>query len=222
MAGDAGAPTSYVDVDPAALRDAEALRALLGAHGVATAAWGAGTSKSVEDLLEEIRQRETRLVLLPPPPAGGGPPALLRLLTTLNVFVSAAGAPDGRVLCEECQTLPDGRQRRRGLPLSEKMIAGEGWRDALRRAVAEELGTALPDAGNPQARAQARAPAALFPCPPPLLLPLSIAPRSSRPTQVARSLHCTRHRPRPNPSPLLPPSSRSPSMRPPTKRSSKK
>jgi len=154
MAGDVAAATSYVDVDPAALRDAEALRALLGAHAVDTAGWGAGASKRVEDLLEEIRQRETRLVLLPPAPGAGAPPALLRLLRTLNVFVSAAGAADGRVLCEECQTLPDGRQRRRGLPLSEKMIAGESWREALRRAVTEELGTALPDAGAPQARSR--------------------------------------------------------------------
>lgn len=48
-----------------------------------------------------------------------------------------------QVLIEASQRLPDGRVRQRGLPLSEKMIGHEGWRDAALRAVAEELDTAL-------------------------------------------------------------------------------
>lgn len=45
---------------------------------------------------------------------------------------------------EEKQVRPDGTVRQRGLPLSEKLMARESWRPAVRRAVAEELGSMLP------------------------------------------------------------------------------
>lgn len=44
---------------------------------------------------------------------------------------------------EASQQLPDGRIRHRNLPLSEKLLAGESWQDAVPRAVQEELGTVL-------------------------------------------------------------------------------
>lgn len=49
-----------------------------------------------------------------------------------------------QVLQEEFQILPNGMRRARGLPLSEKMKAGEAWSDAVLRAVQEELGSVLP------------------------------------------------------------------------------
>lgn len=49
-----------------------------------------------------------------------------------------------QVLVEEKQVRPDGTVRQRGLPLSEKLMARESWRPAVRRAVAEELGSMLP------------------------------------------------------------------------------
>jgi hypothetical protein len=54
------------------------------------------------------------------------------------------------VLYEERQVLPDGRERRRNLPVSEKLLGGEGWREAALRAVREELGPALPAGQEPQ------------------------------------------------------------------------
>lgn len=49
-----------------------------------------------------------------------------------------------QVLQEEYQILPNGVTRARGVPLSEKMKAGEAWSDAVLRAVKEELGSVLP------------------------------------------------------------------------------
>jgi hypothetical protein len=67
------------------------------------------------------------------------------------------------VLTEARQWLPDGRERERGLPLSEKLLAGEGWREGAVRAVAEELGSALADGWHEQVRGRtisSRVPAA--------------------------------------------------------------
>ena len=49
-----------------------------------------------------------------------------------------------QVLFEEEQILPDGRSRKRNVALSEKLIGGEDWRQAVDRAVQEELGSILP------------------------------------------------------------------------------
>lgn len=50
-----------------------------------------------------------------------------------------------QVLEEEFQVRPGGAVRRRGLPLSEKLLPGEDWRDGVGRAIKEELGSVLPD-----------------------------------------------------------------------------
>ena len=46
------------------------------------------------------------------------------------------------------QVLPNGSRRPRGLPLSEKLLPGERWQEAVVRGVVEELGPVLPE--NPQ------------------------------------------------------------------------
>jgi hypothetical protein len=46
--------------------------------------------------------------------------------------------------CLHAQVLPNGTLRSRGLPLSEKLLPGERWQDAVARGVAEELGPVLP------------------------------------------------------------------------------
>ncbi len=46
------------------------------------------------------------------------------------------------------QVLPNGSRRPRGLPLSEKLLPGERWQEAVVRGVVEELGPVLP--ANPQ------------------------------------------------------------------------
>lgn len=43
---------------------------------------------------------------------------------------------------EEAQILPSGVRRERNILLSEKLIGKENWRDAVYRAVQEELGSA--------------------------------------------------------------------------------
>ena len=53
-----------------------------------------------------------------------------------------------QVLQEEFQILPKGIKRARGVPLSEKMKAGEAWIDAVHRGVKEELGSVLPSCPN--------------------------------------------------------------------------
>lgn len=49
-----------------------------------------------------------------------------------------------QLLEEEFQVRPNGAVRRRGLPLSEKLLPGEDWRDGVERAIKEELGSVLP------------------------------------------------------------------------------
>ena len=49
-----------------------------------------------------------------------------------------------QVLQEEFQIMPNGTKRARDVPLAEKMKAGEAWKDAVIRAVKEELGSVLP------------------------------------------------------------------------------
>lgn len=48
------------------------------------------------------------------------------------------------------QVLPNGNRRSRRLPLSEKLLPGERWQEAVVRGVVEELGPVLP--ANPEVR----------------------------------------------------------------------
>jgi len=48
------------------------------------------------------------------------------------------------------QILPNGNRRTRGLPLSEKLLPGERWQEAVVRGVVEELGPVLPS--DPQVK----------------------------------------------------------------------
>lgn len=48
-----------------------------------------------------------------------------------------------QVLMEEQQVLPSGIARNRGLPLAEKLLPREEWKDCLVRALHEELGSIL-------------------------------------------------------------------------------
>lgn len=54
------------------------------------------------------------------------------------------------------QVLPNGSRRPRGLPLSEKLLPGERWQEAVVRGVVEELGPVLPT--NPQVGARSWVP----------------------------------------------------------------
>ena len=48
-----------------------------------------------------------------------------------------------QILMEDFQLLPSGAVRKRGLPLSEKLLQGESWQEGIERAITEELGSIL-------------------------------------------------------------------------------
>lgn len=124
------------------------------ARGVPVDAYGAGGAKSVADLFEEVALGESALGVC----AADGRPERRVSVVSLDIVAddddgadADAAAIDGgaprprrprRVLREVRQRLPDGRERARGLPLSEKMRPGERWQDAALRGVEEELGGA--------------------------------------------------------------------------------
>mmetsp|Transcript_691 Transcript_691/g.2077 ORF Transcript_691/g.2077 Transcript_691/m.2077 type:complete len:310 (-) Transcript_691:201-1130(-) len=105
--------------------------------GLDTSAYGTPPAKSIAELLEEVELGESLLQIV----EGN----LVRVVSVLNVFIKNK---NGEVLMEEHQVRPCGTVRARGLPLSEKLKAGEDWHPAVHRAIHEELGSVLPD--NPK------------------------------------------------------------------------
>ena len=123
---------------------AASLAAWLRAHGVdPTFASAANDAKSLSELATEVARGETTLVSAGDDEASGESRAVRRV-RVLRLLIRDAR---GRVLIEARQAWSDGRVRERGTPLSEKMLRGEDWRDAARRAVVEELGSCLTSDG---------------------------------------------------------------------------
>eukprot|EP00966_Prymnesium_polylepis_P122011 2820441-Prymnesium_polylepis.1 len=111
----------------------EALRRWLEQHLVKTGAWGQEGAKPVGKLLNELEQRESILAV-----AEG------RVLRCLSVAKVRVQRPDSdQQLIEAKQVLPDGSERIRNTPLSEKMLAGEAPVEAAIRGVREELHSIL-------------------------------------------------------------------------------
>ncbi|GFR51035.1 hypothetical protein Agub_g13363 [Astrephomene gubernaculifera] len=102
--------------------------------GVDTAAYGQGMAKTVHELFDEVSKQESVLEL-----EGG---RALRIVNVLSLHILNSR---GQILFEDEQVLPDGRSRRRNVPVSEKMVGEEPWTAALHRAVREELSSALPE-----------------------------------------------------------------------------
>ncbi|KAL4424892.1 hypothetical protein ABPG77_002115 [Micractinium sp. CCAP 211/92] len=117
---------------------AEELAEWLSGNGIAISSYGQGSAKSVAQLWEEVEAGETQLFM------DTGRP--LREVSVLNVLLRNS---KGQTLYEAEQVLPNGARRRRGLPLSEKLLPGERWQEAAVRGVLEELGPVLPQ--EPQA-----------------------------------------------------------------------
>ncbi|KAL6753894.1 hypothetical protein V8C86DRAFT_2717776 [Haematococcus lacustris] len=117
-----------------AFRTPRELVAWLDKHGVNTQAYGKGVSKSISELFYEHARKESVLELQDSKP--------LRVVRVLSLHILNT---HGQVLYEAEQVLPDGRSRRRCVPLSEKLIGDESWQEAVPRAVQEELGSALPE-----------------------------------------------------------------------------
>lgn len=108
----------------------EALREWLHANNVDTSLWGEGTSKTVGSLRNELKNKESELVL-----EEGRP---LRSLRVARVRVHRS-ASDQRYLWEVKQLLPEGQERPRGMPLSEKLKFDETQLDGAARGIREEL-----------------------------------------------------------------------------------
>ena len=113
------------------------LHSFLHAHGVDTSSWGVGVAKTVSDLFQETQQQETTVLLQPDG-------TLTRHVRVVQLAVRDPARRD-RVLVEASQVLPDGRERRRNVLLSEKAMANEDWQDAALRGIREELGSILGD-----------------------------------------------------------------------------
>ncbi|KAG2493574.1 hypothetical protein HYH03_008093 [Edaphochlamys debaryana] len=109
------------------------LQSWLEQGGVDTNVYGKGMAKTVDDLFDEVSKQESILEF-----EGG---KALRIVNVLSLHILNSR---GQILFEDEQVLPDGRSRRRNVPVSEKMVVNEPWHVALHRAVAEELSSALP------------------------------------------------------------------------------
>ena len=111
-----------------AIKDEQALTALLRRQGIDTTLWGVNSSKRVADLWQEMVLGETELQHDP----------LLRVVSVVQVLILRGD----RVLLEVEQTFQDGRVRQRHQPPSDKMKPGEAVEVAALRCLAEELSIA--------------------------------------------------------------------------------
>ena len=111
------------------------LEAWLTSHNVNTALFGVGASKPLALLLEEISEGESTLS------STTSTNTAQRAVSVVNVLIKNE---KNEILYEALQIMPPlGIERRRNIPLSEKMFPGEHWRDAARRGVQEELCSVL-------------------------------------------------------------------------------
>ncbi len=132
-AGDASNPGGWTGTS----RDVASLCEWLDANGVDANAFGVNGAKSLTDLAIEVERGETTLALDDVTNAPRRDVRVLRLLVTDET------SRPGQILVEARQEWESGRVRYRNTPLSEKLLGDEDWRDAVRRAVDEELGGAI-------------------------------------------------------------------------------
>lgn len=104
-------------------------------QGVSTATWGTGKAKSLDDLLEEVQEGESQLIVFEEG---------LRRVTPIDQIEVRYQALNGSLyrLVEQKQVFNDGRERVRSLPcfLGEKIKAGEDLAFVVVRGIGEELG----------------------------------------------------------------------------------
>ena len=115
--------------------DKEEARKYLLAHGVDTATWGANGAKRVEDLLEEMQNKEISLQLIDG--------KMYRTVGVVKVVVRNPEVPRHHLVCYE-QQMADGRKRPRNALLEEKKKPDETAQQAATRAIEKELGSVLP------------------------------------------------------------------------------
>lgn len=109
---------------------------LLERGGVDTSFWGTGDAKTLNHLVKEVMNGESKLII------NQETGELERRVTVLAVDVLCEQDGKRLELVEDRQEFTDGRVRRRKLPqsLSEKMTTDENPDEAVSRALQEELG----------------------------------------------------------------------------------
>lgn len=134
--------TANINVRPSVSREAqhkfadkEEARKYLLAHGVDTASWGANGAKRVEDLLEEMQDKEISLQLIDG--------KMYRTVSLVKVVVRNPEVPRYHLVCYE-QQLADGRKRPCNALLAVKKKPDETAQQAATRAIEKELGSVLP------------------------------------------------------------------------------
>ena len=112
---------------------AGALSHLLQHQGVDVSSWGVDSSKGMAELWSEVQHGEVELRL----DSSG------RACRCLSVVKVCVRRPEARHehLVEVLQIFPDGRQRKRGMMLSETLYRHESPVDGAYRGLLEELGT---------------------------------------------------------------------------------
>lgn len=124
---------TFSELEHIPIASAEALAQTLHQHGIDIEEWGQPPYKSIDRLYEEIDAGESRLVQL------GS--TIGRLVSVVNVEVTAQINGARYSLKEDRQEFADGTVRRRDLPgVSEKIQGDEDPEMAARRGIAEELG----------------------------------------------------------------------------------
>eukprot|EP00240_Pyramimonas_obovata_P014211 CAMPEP_0118935664 /NCGR_PEP_ID=MMETSP1169-20130426/15766_1 /TAXON_ID=36882 /ORGANISM="Pyramimonas obovata, Strain CCMP722" /LENGTH=209 /DNA_ID=CAMNT_0006878723 /DNA_START=574 /DNA_END=1203 /DNA_ORIENTATION=+ len=110
----------------------EELRSFLERFGLDTSGYGSGKAKTVDGLMVEVEKGETVIKILDDRP--------VRQVQVVCLFLRN---DFGQILVEAKQVLPDGRERQRNRPLSEKLMRDEPWDEEAIRGVKEELGSCM-------------------------------------------------------------------------------
>ena len=110
---------------------ADALRDYLSKHNLYTGEWGRGQAKAAEDLLSELNNAESTLVL-------GEDGSVLRCLRVVRMRLQRPESDN--FLIEAKTILMDGRELAHGRMPGVMMEVNEAWRDAAIRGAREKLG----------------------------------------------------------------------------------
>ena len=120
-----------MDIENKQKMNASQLKHTLEIHGIDTSMWGKSNAKNLEDLAIEIANNDCNLKFI------NG--ALQRFVTVLYILITKG---EKKILFEKEQVLPDGRIRKRNIPLAEKITPDEDTENidkAILRAIDEEL-----------------------------------------------------------------------------------
>ncbi len=112
----------------------DSLQEILEKNNIDTSFFGKNDAKRVEDLFNEIKNRESELV------KEGD--SIFRKINALSISVNYSKNQRKFVLVEDKQVFSDGRERQRSpmSSLSEKLKNGENIDEEINRALFEELG----------------------------------------------------------------------------------